>query len=186
MPLVNFMDAADLTLSFVTPDGSRLTRDLSGGEVRLTARHEDGDQAAALRPGSAAEAREVGAALMRLARELKATRVRVPASEHAAALAAAALAEDWRDGRYRQATPAPVQLFVEGLGADEQARIEALGAGLTLARDLVSAPANVLNPATLAREARTLEAYGVDVDVWDGDDITARGMNLLAAVAAGR
>ncbi|WP_418514447.1 M17 family metallopeptidase [Deinococcus sp. RM] len=185
MPLVNFMDAADLTLSFVTPDGGRLTRDLNGGEVRLTARHEDGDQAAALHPGSAAEAREVGAALVRLARELKATRVRVPASEHAAALAAAALAEDWRDGRYRQATSAPVQLLVEGLGADEQARIEALGAGLTLARDLVSAPANVLNPATLAREARTLEAHGVDVDVWDGDDIAARGMNLLAAVAAG-
>ena len=43
MPLVNFMDAADLTLSFVTPDGGRLTRDLNGGEVRLTARHEDGD-----------------------------------------------------------------------------------------------------------------------------------------------
>ena len=62
------MDAADLTLSFVTPDGGRLTRDLNGGEVRLTARHEDGDQAAAQRPTSAAEAREVGAALMQIGR----------------------------------------------------------------------------------------------------------------------
>ncbi|GGL04202.1 leucyl aminopeptidase [Deinococcus radiotolerans] len=179
------MDAADLTLSFISPDGGRLTRDLSGGEVRLHARSEQGDQAVALLPASAAEAREVGAALMRLARELKSARVQVPATEHASALAAAALGEGWRDARYRQRGPGEPQLLVAGLTGDEQARVEALGAGVTFARELVSAPGNVLNPVTLAREARTLEALGVDVDVWDGDDVAARGMNLLAAVAAG-
>lgn len=179
------MDAADLTLSFVTPDGSRLTRDLKPGEVRLSTRGAQGDEAVALAPGSAAEARDLGSAVMTLARELKAQAVRVAASGHGAALAASALGAAWRDARYRRGAGTPAALFVEGLGEAERQRVQGLGAGLDFARELTSAPANVLNPVTLAREARTLERLGLDVDVWDGDDVTARGMNLLAAVAAG-
>ncbi|MVN85496.1 leucyl aminopeptidase family protein [Deinococcus sp. HMF7620] len=186
MPLVNRLEQADLSLVFAAPEHSeRLTRGLKSGEVRLLSRSGTGDEVAALRPTSAAEARELGAALARTARDLRAASVQVPASEHGAALAAAALAEGWREGRYRQASASAPALLVEGLTEGDHARINALSAGLTFARELTSAPANVLNPATLAREARTLEALGLDVDIWDGDDIEARGMGLLAAVAAG-
>lgn len=197
MQLVDRLDAADLTLSFVTQDSAlpeRLTRGLKPGEVRLTRRGETGDEALALAPTSAAEARDLGAALSKLAGELRASGVRVPATGHAAALATAALAAAWQDRRYKgepKDAPAPEgQLAVEGLAGeglagDETARVRALAAGVGFARELVSAPANVLNPVTLAREARSLEKLGLDVDVWDGDDIAARGMGLLMAVAAG-
>jgi leucyl aminopeptidase len=192
MQLTDRLDAADLTLSFVTQDSAlpeRLTRGLKPGEVRLTRRGENGDEALALSPTAAAEARDLGAALSKLAGELRASGVRVPATEHAAPLAAAALAAAWQDRRYKgepKDMSAPeVHLAVEGLAAEDAARVRALAAGVEFARELVSAPANVLNPVTLAREARSLERLGLDVDVWDGDDVAARGMGLLMAVAAG-
>ncbi|WP_043801229.1 M17 family metallopeptidase [Deinococcus gobiensis] len=192
MQLTDRLDAADLTLAFVTQDAAlsgRLTRGLKPGEVRLIRRGETGDEALALAPTGAAEARDLGAALSRLAGELRATGVQVPATTYAAALAGAALAAGWQDRRYKgepKDGPAPrAHLAVEGLAGEDAARVRALAAGVGFARELVSAPANVLNPATLAREARGLERLGLDVDVWDGDDITARGMGLLMAVAAG-
>ncbi|WP_221090577.1 M17 family metallopeptidase [Deinococcus aquaedulcis] len=186
MSLVKRLERADLSLVLAGPEQlGRLTQDLKAGEVRLLARTEDGDEALALAPTSAQEARELGAALAGLARELKAASVKVPATPHGAALAQAALAGGWREGRYRQTPVAAPALLVEGLSDEAHARLNALNAGLTFARELTSAPANVLNPVTLAREARTLEALGLDVDVWDGDDIQGRGMGLLAAVAAG-
>ncbi|MFC5849020.1 M17 family metallopeptidase [Deinococcus petrolearius] len=192
MQLTDRLDTADLTLSFVTQDAAlpeRLTRGLTPGEVRLTRRGETGDEALALAPETAAEARDLGAALSRLAGELRAERVRVPATGYAAALAGAALAAGWQDRRFKgeplEAPSPEPQLAVAGLEGDDSARVRALAAGVGFARDLVSAPANVLNPATLAREARSLERLGLDVDVWDGDDIAARGMGLLVAVAAG-
>ncbi|PTA67299.1 M17 family metallopeptidase [Deinococcus arcticus] len=186
MSLVNRLERADLSLVFAAPEHpGRLTQGLKPGEVRLLARTAAGDEAVALAPGSAQQARELGAALAGLARDLKAASVRVPASGHGAALAQAALAEGWREARYRQHSTQPPQLLVEGLSDQDHAHVSALSAGLTFARELTSAPANVLGPATLAREARRLEALGLDVDVWDGDDIQARGMGLLVAVAAG-
>lgn len=187
MPLVQKLERADLTLSFVGPDDAdRVTRDLKPGEVRLRARTDSHDEAAALAPASPDEAREVGAALARLARELRAGAVQVAATPHAAALAGAALSGAWEDTRYRAPADRPeLTLAADGLDSGEADRVTGLHAGVTFARALTSAPANVLNPATLAREARTLEALGLDVDVWDGADITARGMGLLAAVAAG-
>ncbi|GGK22504.1 leucyl aminopeptidase [Deinococcus malanensis] len=166
----------------------RLTRGLKPGEVRLVARTAQGDEALALPPTDATEARELGAAIAKLAGELKATAVRVAATDQAQALASAALAAGWQDARFKGDDAEKAQiptLQMTGLSAEAQAAVEALGAGLTLTRELVSAPANVINPQTLAREARRLEAFGLDVDVWDGSEIEARGMGLLAAVAAG-
>ena len=49
MPLVQKLERADLTLSFVGPDDAdRVTRDLKPGEVRLRARTDSHDEAAAL------------------------------------------------------------------------------------------------------------------------------------------
>ncbi|MBB5377126.1 leucyl aminopeptidase [Deinococcus metalli] len=190
MPLNSTLERADLTLSFLggrqdVPE--RLTRDLKADEVRLVSRTADGDSALALEPQDAAQARELGIALAKLARELKAESLRVAASGHGAALAGALLAATWRDERYRStdAWRTPVQVHLEGLTETDVRRVQALEAGITFARELVSAPANHLNPATLAAEALTLEAHGLNVEVWEDATLRARGMNLLRAVAAG-
>lgn len=202
MQLVDLLERPDLSLTFAgtgtgtgtgtgagtgTGQPERLTRGLEAGEVRLISRGEDGDVALALAPADAQDARELGAALAKLARELKAETVQVAATDHAAALASATLAAGWQDRRYKgaESEKAEVQLQVEGLDAAASARLRGVAAGVTFARELVSAPANHLNPATMAREAQTLSAHGVQVEVWDGPTIEARGMGLLAAVAAG-
>lgn len=188
MQLVSRLDQADLTLTFLAGEGAELpaqvTRNLQPGAVRVRSRGLEGDVAVALPPKDAAEARAVGTALVGLATDLGAQTVRVEAAEYSEALALAALAAGYRDARYRaQARPGPAELAVEGLG--DAAQVRAVAAGIQFARDLVNAPANLLNPVTLAREARRLEALGADVDVWDGSEIEARGMGLLAAVGAG-
>jgi leucyl aminopeptidase len=186
------LEQADLTLTFLAEgqtDGqpglpAQVTRDLKPGVVRLLSRGEGGDVAVALSPSDAAEARDLGAALVKLATDLGSRKLQVEQTTHADALALAALAAGHRDARYRaEGNPGPAELAVEGL--PDGPRLEAVAAGVRFARELVNAPANVLNPATLAREARSLEALGADVDIWDGADIEARGMGLLAAVGMG-
>ncbi|CAM4084249.1 M17 family metallopeptidase [Deinococcus marmoris] len=190
MQLVDSLERPALSLTFAGMGADwpeRLTRGLEAGEVRLIARGEDGDTALALAPADAQDARELGAALAKLARELKAETVQVAATDHANALASATLAAGWQDRRYKgvDSHKEEVQLQVEGLDAAALARIQGMAAGVTFARELVSAPANHLNPATMAREAQKLSGHGVEVEVWDGPNIEARGMGLLAAVAAG-
>ncbi|RJF72169.1 leucyl aminopeptidase family protein [Deinococcus cavernae] len=190
MQIVKSLERADLKLSFVNADATqaRTLRDLQPGQVRLTARLDGHDEAVALAPQDAAEAREIGVALANLAGTVGAKNLHVAANGYAAALAGAASAAHWKDTRFRgvafTAAETP-QLHLEGLGDAEQARVQAVLAGMTFTRELVSAPANHLSPATLAREARTLERCGLDVDVLDTEEVKARGMNLLAAVAAG-
>ncbi len=190
MQLVDSLERPDLSLTFAGTGADwpeRLTRGLESGEVRLISRGADGDTALAIAPADAQDARELGAALAKLARELKAETVKVAATDHAAALASATLAAGWQDRRYKGGDDQQeeVQLQVDGLDTAASARIRGMAAGVTFARELVSAPANHLNPATMAREAQTLSSHGVEVEIWDGPNIEARGMGLLAAVAAG-
>ena len=189
MQLLQTLESADLTLTFVRPGSPELServgQALKPGGVQLLSREAGGDVAVALGPADAVQAREIGAALVKLAKELGAEKVRVEQSGHAETLALAALRAGARDDRYRsgEARPGPAALRVEGLTNED--RLQALSGGMGFARELVNAPGNVLNPATLAREARRLEALGADVDIWDSGEIEARGMGLLAAVAAG-
>ncbi len=60
-----------------------------------------------------------------------------------------------------------------------------VAAGVTLARDLVSEPANVLYPETLADRCKELSAQGVDVEVMDEARLEAIGMRTLLAVGMG-
>ncbi|MCP4677161.1 MAG: leucyl aminopeptidase [Deltaproteobacteria bacterium] len=65
-------------------------------------------------------------------------------------------------------------------------KAKAAAAGVTLARDLVNEPANVLSPSELAERARALSAKkGLECTVLDEKEIRKQGMNLLLAVAAG-
>jgi leucyl aminopeptidase len=52
-------------------------------------------------------------------------------------------------------------------------------------RDLVSEPANVLYPETLAAQAEALTELGVEVEVLDQDKMRQLGMNALLAVGQG-
>jgi leucyl aminopeptidase len=65
------------------------------------------------------------------------------------------------------------------------ARLEAVAEGVFLTRDLVSEPANILYPETLAERCRELEALGVEVDVLDEKRMRKLGMGALLGVAQG-
>jgi len=52
-------------------------------------------------------------------------------------------------------------------------------------RDLVSEPANVIYPETLAEEARKLAGLGVEVEILDERQMKTLGMNALLGVAQG-
>ena len=52
-------------------------------------------------------------------------------------------------------------------------------------RDLVSEPANVIYPETLAEEARKLASLGVEVEILDEKQMKRLGMNALLGVAQG-
>jgi leucyl aminopeptidase len=52
-------------------------------------------------------------------------------------------------------------------------------------RDLVSEPANVIYPETLAAQAETLTEFGVAVEVFDENKMRRLGMNALLGVAQG-
>lgn len=63
---------------------------------------------------------------------------------------------------------------------------EQITAGIVLARDLVTAPANQATPAFLAKTARGLaDSYGFACQVIDTDKAREMGMGLFAAVARG-
>ncbi len=57
--------------------------------------------------------------------------------------------------------------------------------GVFLTRDLVSEPANVLFPESLARQAKTLTKLGVKVEILDEKKLKMRGMGALLGVAQG-
>lgn len=57
--------------------------------------------------------------------------------------------------------------------------------GVILARDLVNEPANVLHPEEFARRMRTLESFGVEVEVLGETEMAALGMGALLSVGQG-
>ncbi len=57
--------------------------------------------------------------------------------------------------------------------------------GVFLTRDLVSEPANILNPAALAAEARKLKSLGIEVEVLQPARLKNLGMGALLGVGQG-
>ena len=118
-----------------------------------------------------------------------------PAPEHAEALAQAAHEAVYL---YRHtkpsAPPAPVLQRV-GLAAPAARQTElqaglvrgdAIGAGVTLARELANRPGNHCTPSHLAEEAQRLgKAHGLKVEVLDRKDLEKLGMGAFLAVAQG-
>ncbi len=62
---------------------------------------------------------------------------------------------------------------------------QALADGVTLARDLVNEPANVLGPVEFAARAKALEALGVEVEILTETEMKALKMEALLGVSLG-
>ena len=61
-----------------------------------------------------------------------------------------------------------------------------IAAGVTLARDLINEPPNVLTPTELARRAQIMAAeHNISCEVFDRDRMRELGMNAILSVAAG-
>jgi leucyl aminopeptidase len=65
------------------------------------------------------------------------------------------------------------------------ARLDAVAEGVFFTRDLVSEPANVIYPETLANEARKLSRHGVRVEVLDEKRMKTLGFGALLGVGQG-
>jgi leucyl aminopeptidase len=57
--------------------------------------------------------------------------------------------------------------------------------GMTLARDLLNEPPNVLNPIEFSSRCENLKKYGLEVEVLDQNEMKSLGMNTLLGVGQG-
>jgi leucyl aminopeptidase len=63
--------------------------------------------------------------------------------------------------------------------------LEKIAEAIAFSRDLISEPANVIYPETLAAAARSLEKFGVEVEILDEAQMKKLGMNALLGVGQG-
>lgn len=114
--------------------------------------------------------------------------------EQAASLALGASLRSYRFDIYRT-TEKPEEkprlsritlLVADVADAREQwATADAVAHGVTLARDLVSEPPNVLNPEEMAERCRDLADLGVGVEILGPDEMEKLGFGALLGVAQG-
>ncbi|MEX2454149.1 MAG: leucyl aminopeptidase [Rhodospirillaceae bacterium] len=115
-------------------------------------------------------------------------------SEISANAAYGALLGSYRFDKYRtkekpDAKPSLTALTVGSRDSADAKKIfaplEKVAAGVFLTRDLVSEPANVIFPISLAAQARTLAKLGVKIQVLDEKQMAKLGMGALLGVAQG-
>ena len=143
------------------------------------------------------EYRTLGTHIARSVREYKAFAVYGPADlASVAALAEGLLLGEYRYTEYLTGTRKPKPAVGRGILLTRTKPDAGLRAALAdasiiaeavnVARDLVNAPPNEMNPAALAEEAkRVAKEAGVRCTVWGRAEIVRRGMTLLAAVNSG-
>jgi leucyl aminopeptidase len=100
----------------------------------------------------------------------------------------------YRFDRYRtkekpEHKPTMQRLTLGGAGSAAAKRLyqqlEKIADGVFLTRDVVSEPANVIYPETLAAQAKTLEGLGVKVETLDEKKMQKLGMGALLGVGQG-
>jgi len=119
----------------------------------------------------------------------------LPVADQAAHLAFGARLRGYRFDKYKtrqkpEAQPTLETLAIHGEAGEESAAaafapLDAVAAGVALARDLVSEPANVLTPAALAAVCEDLAPLGLAVEVLEPEALKARGLGALLAVGQG-
>ncbi len=120
--------------------------------------------------------------------------VPVTAGDAAAALALGTRLRSYRFDRYKtkekpEKKPSLQQVTIATDAAEAAQlayhRLEETAEAVCFTRDLVSEPGNVIYPETLAEQARTLEQFGVEVEVLDETAMRELGMGALLGVAQG-
>jgi leucyl aminopeptidase len=118
----------------------------------------------------------------------------VAPAEVAAQLALGAALRAYRFDRYRttekpERKPTLATLSVASPSSSAARRayksLAATAESVAFTRDLVSEPANVIYPETLAEQAAGLSSLGLDVETLDEERMRALGMNALLGVAQG-
>jgi leucyl aminopeptidase len=116
------------------------------------------------------------------------------AQQRAVEVAYGALLRSYRFDKYRTKEKAEDKPTLKKLSLllDEPAkakrafaRWQAVAEGVFMTRQLVSEPANVIYPESLAREAKALESLGVEVEVLGVREMTRLGMGALLGVGQG-
>ncbi|WP_394891063.1 leucyl aminopeptidase [Mesorhizobium sp. AaZ16] len=87
----------------------------------------------------------------------------------------------------KTAKPAKITIHCANPAAARKAfaEVQAVVDGVTLARDLVNEPANVLGPVEFAARAKELEALGVTVEILTEKEMKKLGMGALLGVGQG-
>jgi len=118
----------------------------------------------------------------------------LPAAPAAARLAYGARLRAYRFDKYRtkekedqKPTLVELAIAVAGAKAAEEAfqPLDRVADGVYFTRDLVSEPANVIYPATLADAARTIADEGVEIEVLGVPEMRRLGMGSLLGVGQG-
>lgn len=137
------------------------------------------------------------AAVARLGKKEKAKSlgIKFPLVDNDAAKTTAAIAEGMilslhQDNRFKsEPEDKPSKLeTVEILGVGEQSeavnQAQTVASGVILARELVAAPANSIDPVTFAETAQELaNNYGLDIEILEKDECEKRGMGAFLGVA---
>ena len=115
-------------------------------------------------------------------------------ADSAARVALAATLRAWRYDRYRtklkdKQKPTLEKVTIVGAsGAAErwESRWKAVAEGISLTRELVTEPANIIYPETFVERVRSsVEGTGLEVEVLDGAAMAKLGMGALLGVAQG-
>jgi leucyl aminopeptidase len=115
-------------------------------------------------------------------------------AEMAAQMAFGARLRSYRFDKYRtkekpeqKPSVKKLTLLVEDPGAAKKLfePLERLAEGVAFTRDLVSEPANVIYPESLAEQAKTLDDLGVKVEILGEKEMKKLGMNALLGVGQG-
>ncbi|MDD3444824.1 MAG: leucyl aminopeptidase [Zavarzinia sp.] len=118
----------------------------------------------------------------------------LPIADLAAQIAYGALLRSYRFDKYHtkkkdEDKPALKKLTVavEGEAAAKKAfaSLEKIADGVFFTRDLVSEPANVIYPESLAKQCKSLEKLGIEVDVLGEAQMRKLGMGALLGVGQG-
>lgn len=108
----------------------------------------------------------------------------------AAETAFGALQRSWRIDKYRTKLPETSKPTVDtvtvvGEGADLWPTYAAIAEGISLTRELVSEPANIIYPESFVERCQHLKDLGVEITVLDDKDMEKLGMGALLGVAQG-
>lgn len=118
----------------------------------------------------------------------------VKPAEAAARIAHGANLRRYRFDKYFTKTPddekPKLASFTVAVGGSKAAAnayepLEMIAQGVMFTRDLVSEPANIINPETLAEKCRELEKLGVDVEIFGEVEMYEMGFGALLGVGQG-